>query len=175
MARFAVPHLLETRGVIINVGSAITCVANPALGAYGATKSGIAYFSSALRRELRHKGVHVCLVEPGPVKTEFFDAFTRLGPTPGTYHPMLDAPFDWMSAPVDDVAARIVRLIERPRRRLSVRRRFVWPWRLLGGVFQVLPWLGDAAVSSVVKFYDGRDPRTTSHTPSEDRFFSRAE
>lgn len=175
VARFAIPHLLESRGVIINVGSAITGLANPALGAYGATKAGIAYFSSALRRELRHKGVQVCLVEPGPVKTEFFDAFTRLGPSPGTYHPMLDAPSGWMSAPVDDVAARIVRLIERPKRRLSVRRRFVWPWRLLGGVFQVVPWLGDAAVSSVVRFYDGRDPRTTSRSEKESSYAPPAE
>ena len=47
---------------------------NSALGAYGATKAGLAYWNDALRRELRHKGVTVCLVEPGPVKTEFFDA-----------------------------------------------------------------------------------------------------
>jgi short-subunit dehydrogenase len=158
LARFALPALRETRGVIVNVGSAITSLANPALGAYGATKAGLAYWSSALRRELRHQGVQVCLIEPGPVKTEFFDAFTRLGPDPGTYHAMLDAPAPWMSAPVEDVARRVVRLIERPRRRLSVRRRFVWPWRLLGGLFQVFPGLGDLAVSSVVRYYESVEP-----------------
>jgi len=169
LARHALPHLTPRRGVIINVGSAITCVANPALGAYGASKAGLAYWSSALRRELRHRGVSVCLVEPGPVKTEFFDAFTRLGPEPGTYHPMLDAPSGWMSAGVDEVAGRVVRLIERPKRRLSVLKRFVWPWRLLGGLFQVWPGLGDAAVSSVVRFYEGKDPRTTPRSRSESR------
>ena len=81
LTRYALPYLIESRGVVINVGSSITSVANPALGAYGATKAGLAYWNDALRREVQYKGVNVCLVEPGPVKTEFFDAFTRLGPT----------------------------------------------------------------------------------------------
>src|SRR4051794_14602672 len=57
LARHALPHLIERRGTIINVGSAITSVANSALGAYGATKAGLAYWNDALRRELRHRGV----------------------------------------------------------------------------------------------------------------------
>ncbi len=65
--------------MIINIGSAITCVANSALGAYGATKAGLAYWNDALRRELWSTGVRVCLVEPGPIKTEFMDALTRAG------------------------------------------------------------------------------------------------
>ncbi len=158
LTRFALPTLIERQGTIINVGSAITSLPNPALGAYGATKAGMAYWSSALRRELRHVGVSVCLVEPGPVKTEFFEALAGLSET---WHPMLDAPGDWMSADVHDVARRIVRLIEKPRRRLSVRKRFVWPWRLLGILFQIFPGLGDLAVSSVVRHFDGVDPRTT--------------
>ena len=164
LTRHALPYLIERRGVIINVGSAITSLPNPALGAYGATKAALAYWSSALRRELSHKGVSVCLVEPGPVKTDFFEALTGLSER---WHPMLDAPAGWMSADVVDVARRIVRLIERPRRRLSVPKRVVWPWRLLGGLFQVLPGLGDFAVSAVVRHYDGVDPRTTARSRSE--------
>ena len=66
--------------MIINIGSAITCVANSALGAYGATKAGLAYWNDALRRELQPTGVRVCLVEPGPIKTEFMDAARLAGP-----------------------------------------------------------------------------------------------
>src|SRR5207302_5599783 len=139
--------LIERRGTIINIGSAITSVASSALGAYGATKAGLAYWNDALRREVRHKGVNVCLVEPGPVKTEFFAALMTLAPPGGEYNPLLDAPAPWMSAQVEEVARRIVRLIERPKRRLSVLRRFVWPFRLLGGLFQVCPPLGDLALS----------------------------
>lgn len=176
LARHALAALIESRGVIINIGSAITSIPNSGLGAYGATKAGLAYWSYALRREVLHQGVHVCLVEPGPVKTEFFNAFTKLGPEPGTYHPMLDAPASWMSAPVDDVAVRIVRLIERPRRRLSVRRRFVWPWRIVGGLFQIWPWLGDLAISTMVRFYEGVEPGRTEWSRTEsDRHATSAE
>lgn len=154
LSRHALPHLLERRGMIINVGSAISCVANSALGAYGATKAGLAYWNDALRRELHHKGVRVCLVEPGPVKTEFFSALEKLAPENGEYNPLLDAPAPWMSARVDDVARRIVRLIEHPQRRLSVPRRFVWPWRMLGGLFRIWPWLGDLGLSTMTKHFD---------------------
>jgi short-subunit dehydrogenase len=156
LARRALPSLIERKGTIINVGSAITAVANSGLGAYGAAKAGLAYWNDALRRELLHKGVKVCLVEPGPVKTEFFDALMTLAPAGGEYNPLLDAPAPWMSAQVEDVARRIVRLIERPRRRLSVLRRVVWPFRLLGGLFQVCPPLGDLALSVLTQHFERR-------------------
>ncbi len=154
LTRRVLPSLIERRGTIINIGSAITCVANSGLGAYGATKAGMAYWNDALRRELLHKGVNVCLVEPGPVKTEFFNALMTLAPPGGEYNPLLDAPAPWMSAEVDDVARRIVRLIERPRRRLSVLRRVVWPFRILGGLFQVCPPLGDLALSFMTQYFE---------------------
>jgi short-subunit dehydrogenase len=154
LTREALPHLIARRGTIINIGSAITAVANSALGAYGATKAGLAYWNDALRRELRHQGVTVCLVEPGPVMTEFFDAMMTLAPASGEYNPLLDAPSSWMSAQVEDVARRIVRLIRYPRRRLSVLKRIVWPFRLIGGLFQVWPALGDLAISTITRHFD---------------------
>jgi short-subunit dehydrogenase len=159
LTRLALPALIERKGMVINIGSAITALPNPALGAYGATKAALAYWSTALRRELRHQGVKVCLVEPGPVKTEFFDALIGLAPRPGGYHPMLDAPAPWMSARVDVVARRVVALIERPRRRLSVLRRVVWPWRLAGGLFALWPALGDLGVSSILRYHEAKGPR----------------
>ncbi|MHC5541985.1 SDR family NAD(P)-dependent oxidoreductase, partial [Singulisphaera rosea] len=154
LTRAALPHLLASPGTIINIGSAITSVPNSALGAYGATKAGLAYWNDALRRELRHKGLKVCLVEPGPVHTEFFSAIERLIRPGGEYHPMLDAPAPWMSAQVDDVARRIVDLIDSPKRRLSVRRRVVWPFRLLGGVFRAWPALGDVAFTTMARHFE---------------------
>jgi short-subunit dehydrogenase len=165
LARRALPSLIERRGTIINVGSAITAVANSGLGAYGAAKAGLAYWNDALRRELLHKGVNVCLVEPGPVKTEFFAALMTLAPKGGKYNPLLDAPAPWMSADVEDVARRIVRLIERPRRRLSVLRRVVWPFRLLGGLFQVCPALGDLALSAMTQHFERRGDLCRTPTP----------
>lgn len=167
LTRFALPALVESKGTVINIGSAITALPNPALGAYGATKAGLAYFTNALRIELWHQEVNVCLVEPGPVKTEFFEALTSLTPRAGGYHPMLDAPSPWMSAEVNEVARRITRLIDRPKRRLSVLRRFVWPWRLVGTLFRAVPVLGDRAVAYVLYYHERVAARREAGRPAE--------
>ena len=146
LTRLCLPLLIERRGMIINIGSAITCVANSALGAYGATKAGMAYWNDALRRELYSKGVTVCLVEPGPIKTEFMDALSSLVPAEQQAHPILDNAAPWMTADVADVARRVTRLIDHPRRRLSVLRRFVWLFRFLGMIAWLCPPLGDRVV-----------------------------
>lgn len=146
LTRLCLPSLIERQGMIINIGSAITCVANSALGAYGATKAGLAYWNDALRRELYSKRVTVCLVEPGPIKTEFMDALTSLVPSEKQVHPILDNTAPWMTADVEDVARRVARLLDHPRRRLSVLRRFVWIFRLLGAVAWICPPLGDRVV-----------------------------
>ncbi len=146
LTRLCLPSLIERRGMIINVGSAITCVANSALGAYGATKAGVAYWNDALRRELYAKGVTVCLVEPGPIATEFMDALSSLVPAEKQAHPILDNAAPWMTADVADVARRVTRLLDHPRRRLSVLRRFVWLFRFLGVIARLCPPLGDRVV-----------------------------
>jgi uncharacterized protein len=146
LTRLFLPCLVERKGMIINVGSAITCVANSGLGAYGATKAGLAYWNDALRRELLGTGVRVCLVEPGPITTEFMDAVTaRVAPGERT-HPILDNTAPWITAQVDDVARRVVHLFDHPRRRVSVLRRMVWPFRLLGAIIRICPPLGDRVV-----------------------------
>jgi len=151
LTRQLLPSLENRRGTIINIGSAITCVANSALGAYGATKAGLAYWNDALRRELSPRGVRVCLVEPGPFPTEFMDAVHgRLAPGQAP-HPILHNASPWMSTRVEDVAARVVRLVEHPRRRVSVTRRFVWLFRFLGALATLCPPLGDAFVIALSK------------------------
>jgi short-subunit dehydrogenase len=146
LTRLFLPTLIERKGMIVNIGSAITCVANSALGAYGATKAGLAYWNDALRRELLGTGVRVCLVEPGPITTEFMDAVNARVSRGERAHPILDSAAPWMTAPVDEVARRVVCLLEHPRRRLSVLRRLVWPLRLLGAVARVCPPAGDVVV-----------------------------
>ncbi len=146
LTRLCLPTLIERKGMIINIGSAITCVANSALGAYGATKAGLAYWNDALRRELDSKGVTVCLVEPGPITTEFMDAVTARVADGERTHPILENTAPWITADVRDVARRVVSLLDHPRRRVSVLRRMVWPFRIFGAVAALCPPLGDYLV-----------------------------
>jgi short-subunit dehydrogenase len=148
LTRHALPHLIGRKGTIINVGSSITAIAIPAFGVYGATKAGLAYWNDALRREVRRLGVKVCLVEPGPVTTEFFDAIE--GKREGEAPPWESRPPASVSARADDAARRIARLIDRPKRRISMLRRFVWPYRIVGAFFRLVPALGDLVISSAM-------------------------
>lgn len=158
LARSALPHLIERRGTILNVGSSISAVAVPIYGVYGTTKAALAYWNDALRREVGRLGVTVCLVEPGPVRTEFFDAID--GQRKGEPGPWDTRPPGFVSARADDVARRIARLIDRPRRRISVLRRVVWPLRLAGALFRAWPAMGDAALSGAERVAKPRRPVT---------------
>ncbi len=167
LTRLGLPSLTDRRGMIINIGSAITCVANSALGGYGATKAGLAYWNDALRRELWSTGVRVCLVEPGPIRTEFMRALDVLVPAGEQPDPILDNAAPWMTADVREVARRIAGLIDRPRRRLSVLRRFVWTFRILGAFATIFPPIGDWFVVDLSKGGRDRDkPETPTPNPS---------
>src|SRR5207253_2681943 len=58
-ARAALPHLRESRGVLLNVNSALGRVGSPYLTAYVASKHAVRGFSEALRDEERRNGVAV--------------------------------------------------------------------------------------------------------------------
>jgi len=164
LTRFLVDSLITRRGMVVNIGSAITCVASSALGAYGATKAGIAYWNDSLRRELASQGVAVCLVEPGPIRTEFSEAMQGRVVSGGSAHPVVETPSKWMTASVDDVARRVVDLFDNPRRRLSVLRRMVWPFRALGVLASTFPALGDWVVTKIFHVDHARTSPSESPT-----------
>lgn len=60
-------------GRVINVSSVGGRMTFPLMGAYNATKYAVESLSDALRVELRPFGVHVSLIEPGSIRTEFAD------------------------------------------------------------------------------------------------------
>ena len=66
--RAAVPHLLPTRGHVVNIGSLASKSAARWVGAYPATKFAVAAYSQQLRLELGPQGLHVLLVCPGPIE-----------------------------------------------------------------------------------------------------------
>ena len=102
LTRLCLPSLIERHGMIINIGSAITCVANSALGAYGATKAGLAYWNDALRRELYCKGGDGL---PGRARPDQDRVHgrprARWSAGEQRPHPILDNAAPWMTADVE--------------------------------------------------------------------------
>lgn len=63
----ALPHLLASRGHLVNIGSLAGKTAARYMGAYSATKHAVSAYSQQLRLELADRGLHVMLVSPGPI------------------------------------------------------------------------------------------------------------
>lgn len=66
----ALPHLLESKGAVVQVSSTSGRTSSAASAVYAATKFGVNAFSEALRQEVTEQGVRVIVVEPGFVSTE---------------------------------------------------------------------------------------------------------
>lgn len=63
-----IPH---GEGRIVMTSSVMGLISTPGRGAYAASKYALEAWSDALRMELRHTGIKVSLVEPGPIRTRF--------------------------------------------------------------------------------------------------------
>jgi uncharacterized protein len=61
-------------GGLINIGSIVSYGPSPIAATYTATKAFVSNFTRSLQMEYRDSGVVVQLVQPGPVKSEFFEA-----------------------------------------------------------------------------------------------------
>ena len=72
----ALPHLLESKGHVVQVSSTAGRIVSPGSGVYAATKFGISAFTEALRQEVTARGVRVTLIEPGFVSTELTSHIT---------------------------------------------------------------------------------------------------
>ncbi len=67
------PSMRQRRqGRIINISSVAGQISMPFSGIYNATKHALEALSDSLRVEVAPFGLHVSVIEPGPVDTEFF-------------------------------------------------------------------------------------------------------
>ena len=73
----ALPHLLESKGDVVQISSTSGRTASAASGVYSATKFGINAFSDSLRQEVTALGVRVVVIEPGFVSTELASHITN--------------------------------------------------------------------------------------------------
>ena len=72
MIRAVVPYMRKQRaGQIINISSIAAKMVTPVNGSYSSTKFALEAISDALRLELEPFNIHVILIEPGAIKTNF--------------------------------------------------------------------------------------------------------
>jgi short-subunit dehydrogenase len=89
----------QNHGHIVQCSSGLGLVAIPWRGAYTATKHALEGLSDTMRVELRGTGIHVVLIEPGPITTMFREKGI----------PYFERYIDWKSAPRrDDYEARLI-------------------------------------------------------------------
>jgi short-subunit dehydrogenase len=72
---YALPHLIESRGRIVNVSSLGGLLTLPYNSSYCASKFALQGFSDSLRMELGPKGVSVTVISPYWVVTEFHEHY----------------------------------------------------------------------------------------------------
>ena len=120
-------------GHIVNVSSAVSKVAGSHCATYVATKFGVAGFSEAVAIELRGTGVEMSVVRPSLVHTDLTSGFGGLRGMP--------------FIEPDDVAARIVETLQRPRFDVPVPKRLgpaLW-------LNQALPFRARMALAHLTK------------------------
>ncbi|HPW68263.1 MAG: SDR family NAD(P)-dependent oxidoreductase [Desulfomonilia bacterium] len=78
----ALPHLKQSRGLLVNIASIIVRTPFPYLGVYACSKWAVAAFSATLRQELYGTGVRVLTVFPTVVSTDMKDLEPVLANSP---------------------------------------------------------------------------------------------
>lgn len=73
VTQLCLPLLRESKGRIVNTSSIAGRLASPFLGPYAASKFAFEGLTDSLRREVRRQGIHVSLVEPGPIATPIWE------------------------------------------------------------------------------------------------------
>jgi len=96
-------------GQVIFIGSIVGQIPSQGVAVYAATKGLLDSFTTALHREMRRSGVHICLVRPGSVRTEFYEAAAA---SEAGGH----IPSEGTGITAERVAGAVWSLVRRPRR-----------------------------------------------------------
>jgi NAD(P)-dependent dehydrogenase (short-subunit alcohol dehydrogenase family) len=75
VCRQALPHLLSSRGNIVNLASTAAHKGQPWAAAYAASKGGVLAFTRALAVEYASAGLRVNTISPGAIDTPITSAF----------------------------------------------------------------------------------------------------
>lgn len=122
LTRLVLPGMRQRGyGHIINISSILGSIPSQGVALYGASKSFIDSFSYALYRENRGSNIHISVVRPGPVKTEFFHS---------PHQEQAWIPVEQFGITSDFAANKIVKLLRRPKRVIYI-----------PSFFSITPWL----------------------------------
>ncbi|NDJ17395.1 SDR family NAD(P)-dependent oxidoreductase [Myxacorys almedinensis A] len=84
VTRSLLPHFRDRRsGTIVNVSSIAGKLAFPLYSLYHSTKWAVEGFSESLQYELEPFNIRVKIIEPGPIKTDFYSRSADLSHRPG--------------------------------------------------------------------------------------------
>jgi NAD(P)-dependent dehydrogenase (short-subunit alcohol dehydrogenase family) len=87
LAQFALEHLEQTRGAIVNVSSTFGHKPAPGVSQYGASKAALEHLTRSWALELADRGIRVNAVAPGPTESE---ALEHSGLTPNAIEAVKD-------------------------------------------------------------------------------------
>ena len=100
LARRVVPHLREQGGgVLVQLSSMGGHITFPGFAIYHATKWGVEGYFETLGEEIAPFGINTVMVEPGMVRTSFYDAAERVPLS----EPYRGGPADLPDIPVDEM------------------------------------------------------------------------
>jgi short-subunit dehydrogenase len=102
MSQLTIPYM-KRGSKILQLDSLSAFQPVPYLNVYGSSKSFVLSYSRALNRELKTKGIRVMSVNPGWVKTEFFDHATKSSNDAITYFNVMYDAKDVMKTAIRDL------------------------------------------------------------------------
>lgn len=140
LVRQVLPIMIQQRsGHIINMSSVAGWIGTPPYSIYNATKFGLRGFTDAIRREVRHFGVYVSGIYPGPAKTEFSEHV-------GWDHTKANTESYRLSSMTSEfVGRKVVQLAKHPRHAMVV----PWFFNVLIWLSMMFPWLTDQVIINI--------------------------
>lgn len=144
LTQLLLPAMLpHGEGRIIQTSSVMGLVTTPGRGAYAASKFALEAWSDTLRMELHGTGVHVSLIEPGPISTAFSHNVNQSQADKPVVNPRIASRF---TLPPEAILPKLRHALEHPRPRLR------YPVTLVAVSLSLLRrWLPDRCLDMILR------------------------
>ena len=160
VTRACLPHLRQSKGLVINIGSLAGIMGIPFQSFYAASKYALEGLTESLRLETAHAGVRFSIVEPGNIKTEINEHRQVLPVKTESYQEAFDSARSVIeqsledAEPPDVIARRIHQVITA--KNPSVRYPSGKGAKMISLLVRLLPWFLTEKI--LKKYYGLRTP-----------------